>query len=106
KGGEIMENLAKIDVIIFDKTGTLTQGEPTVSRVKAFDMEESALLKVTAEAEMISEHHLGQAIVQEAKKRDIQLTNKTNNYEGIKGDGLYAYIDGEKVVVGNRKLLN
>ncbi|MDY0410360.1 heavy metal translocating P-type ATPase [Paracerasibacillus soli] len=27
KGGEVMENLAKIDVLVFDKTGTLTKGK-------------------------------------------------------------------------------
>src|SRR5699024_3997842 len=36
KGGEVIENLAKIDIIVFDKTGTLTQGKPSVTDVKAF----------------------------------------------------------------------
>src|SRR5699024_8654292 len=71
KGGEVMENLAKIDAVVFDKTGTLTQGKPSVTSIKAFDIDEDALLKITAEAEVISEHHLGQTIVKEAEERGI-----------------------------------
>lgn len=106
KGGDVMESLAKVDVFVFDKTGTLTEGKPTVSQIKSFGMAEEALLKLTAEAEIISEHHLGQTIVQEAEHRNIELTNKPKDYEVVKGHGLYAYINREKIVAGNRKLLH
>src|SRR5699024_12546486 len=33
KGGEVIEQLAKIDVLVFDKKGTLTKGKPEVSRI-------------------------------------------------------------------------
>src|SRR5690625_2521592 len=92
KGGEVMENLAKIDAVVFDKTGTLTQGKPSVTSIKAFDMDEDALLKITAEAELISEHHLGQTIVKEAEERGIDLTNEAKDFAVEKGHGLYAKI--------------
>ncbi|HZJ97170.1 MAG TPA: HAD-IC family P-type ATPase, partial [Oligella sp.] len=63
KGGEIMERLSKIDVVIFDKTGTLTKGKPEVTDIKSWNLEENELLRVVAEAEKLSEHHLGQTIV-------------------------------------------
>src|SRR5690606_14124835 len=70
KGGEIMEKLSKIDLVIFDKTGTLTKGKPEVTDVKSWDMDDNTLLRLVAEAEKLSEHHLGQTIVAEARKRE------------------------------------
>ncbi len=69
KGGDIMETLAKIDTVVFDKTGTLTRGRPEVTDIHTFSSDENDLLRIVAEAEMISEHHLGQTIVKEARKR-------------------------------------
>ncbi len=104
KGGEVMENLAKMDVIVFDKTGTLTKGKPQVTNIKALNMEETDLLKITAEAEVISEHHLGRTIVNEAKTRGIALTNTPEHFSVEKGLGLTATIQGKALVIGNRKL--
>ena len=70
KGGDIMETLAKIDTVVFDKTGTLTRGRPEVTDIHTFSSDENDLLRIVAEAEMISEHHLGQTIVKEARKRE------------------------------------
>ncbi|PAV30540.1 copper-translocating P-type ATPase [Virgibacillus profundi] len=106
KGGEVMENLAKIDVIVFDKTGTLTKGKPAVTGMKAFGMKEEELLKITAEAEIISEHHLGRTIVNEAEHRGLTLTNEPEDFTVEKGHGLYATVAGKSVVIGNRKLLS
>ena len=105
KGGEVMENFAKIDAVVFDKTGTLTQGRPSVTAVHAFDMEDDELLKITAEAELISEHHLGQTIVKEAEERGIKLTHEPKEFAVEKGHGLYATVANKRVVIGNRKML-
>lgn len=105
KGGETIEKLAKINTVVFDKTGTLTQGQPTVTDIKAFAMNEEKLLQMVAEAETISEHHLGQTIVQEAKQRNLPLINKPDQAEIIKGNGIQALISGRQLVVGNRKLM-
>lgn len=105
KGGEIMEKLAKVDTVVFDKTGTLTKGRPEVTNIKSFTMEENDLLRVVAEAEMVSEHHLGQTIVKEAKARSLSLRNKPDNAEIIKGNGIRVHIAGQQLTVGNRKLM-
>jgi ATPase, P-type (transporting), HAD superfamily, subfamily IC len=68
KGGEVMDTLAKMDVVVFDKTGTLTKGKPEVTDIKIFnDQDVNEVLKLVAWAETISEHHLGQTIIKEAK---------------------------------------
>src|SRR5690625_141095 len=105
KGGEIMENLSKINLVIFDKTGTLTQGKPAVTDVKSWGMDDDELLRLVAQAETGSEHPLGQTIVSEAKKRDLPLNETIENAEIIKGNGLTATVAGEYWVSGNRKLM-
>ena len=105
KGGDIMEKLAKIDTVVFDKTGTLTRGRPEVTDIYTFSNNEDDLLRLVAEAEMISEHHLGQTIVKEAKIRNIPIVNQPEDAEIIKGNGIRARIDGKLLIVGNRKLM-
>lgn len=106
KGGETMENLAKIDTVVFDKTGTLTRGRPEVTDIQTFnDRSENDLLRIVAEAEMISEHHLGQTIIKEAKKREIPLINTPEQAKIIEGNGIQAIIAGKVLTVGNRKLM-
>ena len=105
KGGEIMESLAKIDTVVFDKTGTLTRGRPEVTDIHTFSGNEEELLRLVAEAEMISEHHLGQTIVREANLREIPLVNEPEEAEIIEGNGIRAKIEGKLLTVGNRKLM-
>lgn len=105
KGGDIMEKLAKIDTVVFDKTGTLTRGKPEVTDIHAIGIDKTDLLRLVAEAEMISEHHLGQTIVKEAKRQGLDLVNEPENAEVIKGNGIRATIRGKQLAIGNRKLM-
>ncbi|KAA0890902.1 cation-translocating P-type ATPase [Pusillimonas sp. ANT_WB101] len=105
KGGEIMEKLAKINMVVFDKTGTLTKGRPEVTDIKAWAGDESQVLHLAAQAEVASEHHLGQTIVAEAQKRGLLLTDKPENAEIIEGQGMAATVGGKHLVIGTRKLL-
>ena len=80
KGGEIMDKFSKVDTLVFDKTGTLTKGKPEVTDIQTFDeQDENELLGLVAQAETISEHHLGQTIVKEAKARELNLGEKLEN---------------------------
>lgn len=106
KGGEIMENLAKIGTVVFDKTGTLTRGRPEVTNIHTLFGNEEELLRLVAEAETISEHHLGQTIVNEARKREIPLINEPEEAEVIEGNGIRAKIENKVLTIGNRKLMD
>lgn len=103
KGGEVMENLAKLNAIAFDKTGTLTMGKPTVTAIQSFGIDKNELLRLTAEAEMVSEHHLAKAIVEEAKQQGLELKNKPEKINILKGRGMEAELEGRKIYIGNRK---
>ncbi|MDM5190778.1 cation-translocating P-type ATPase [Bacillus sp. DX4.1] len=107
KGGEIMDKFSKVDILVFDKTGTLTKGKPEVTDIQTFQtIDANELLRLVAQAETISEHHLGQTIVKEAKARNLNVTSEPEVAEVIKGKGIRAKVEGHVLVIGNRKLLN
>ncbi|HLS31554.1 MAG TPA: cation-translocating P-type ATPase [Flavobacteriaceae bacterium] len=103
KGGEVMEKLAKINAVVFDKTGTLTKGKPEVTAIKGFDITEDELLLMAAEAEVVSEHHLGRTIVKEAEKKGLKLLNKPSEVKVLKGRGIQVSLNGKPLYIGNRK---
>ncbi|GAB3055784.1 heavy metal translocating P-type ATPase [Virgibacillus ainsalahensis] len=106
KGGEVMDNFSKVDTLVFDKTGTLTKGKPEVTDIKTFGtLDEDTLLSLVAQAETISEHHLGQTIVKEAKARNIAMDQEPEDGEVIKGNGILATLEGRVLAIGNRKLM-
>ncbi|WP_410509182.1 heavy metal translocating P-type ATPase [Methanosarcina hadiensis] len=105
KGGEALERAHKLDTIVFDKTGTLTEGTPKLTDIFAvFGRDEREVLFIAATAEKGSEHPLGEAIVRGADERNISLA-ETNNFRSLPGKGIEAYIKGQKVLLGTRKLM-
>jgi len=104
--GEAIELMGKAKVIVLDKTGTLTKGWPEVTDIKIFEKETSRerFLQMAASVEAGSEHPLGRAIVREAEKRKIELL-KTEKFKAIFGKGVTAEINGKKVLVGRKELM-
>lgn len=106
KGGEVLENLARAEVVAFDKTGTLTEGNPSVVAVHTYGgMQERELLELTAAVEAASEHPLGQAIVNAAKARKVEPADRPKQVEVHKGSGIYGEVRGQTVRVGKREWL-
>lgn len=107
KGGEVVDQFAKVDTLVFDKTGTLTKGKPVVTDIKVFQhWGKNELLQLVAQAETISEHHLGRTIVKEAQARNLTWSRKPEDGEVIKGNGIIVNLKGNRMVIGNRKLMN
>ena len=106
KNAEAIETMRKIDTIVVDKTGTLTLGEPKLTDVvPAGDMTEEKLLLLSASLEKVSEHPLAAAIVQGTAEREIK-TLETTDFESHTGKGVSGMVDGVKVLLGNRKLMD
>jgi len=105
KGGESLENAQRVNMIVFDKTGTITKGEPEVTDVFALDgfSEEQALF-YAGSLEKNSEHPLGEAIVVEALKRGVSLTDP-QNFKAIPGHGIEGSVDAKTVLLGNARLM-
>jgi len=105
KSGDALETLHKITMVVFDKTGTITEGKPRVTDIiPANGWERERLLQIAASAERLSEHPLGEAIVFAAKENNLQLF-EASQFEAISGYGIEAVINGQKVLVGNKKLM-
>jgi len=107
KNSEALERAGKVDTVVLDKTGTITRGEPAVTDVVTTDdggQGAEDLLRLVASAEWGSEHPLGEAIVQAARERQLDLA-EPNEFEAIAGHGIAARIEGRRVLVGNLKLM-
>lgn len=108
KSGDALETIHDVDTIVFDKTGTLTKGNPVVTDVVLVNEEvdtEETILSWAASAEEGSEHPLGEAIVTEAKNREL-ARNEAENFEAIPGRGIKATIEGKQMYFGNKKLMD
>lgn len=115
KSGEALETAHKAEVVVLDKTGTITEGKPAVMELildgKRFDIRNKAqldeagvrILTLTASCEQVSEHPLGQAIVEAAKQYGLELQT-VDKFQSITGQGIQAWIAGTLYYVGNRKL--
>ncbi|MCC6590220.1 MAG: cadmium-translocating P-type ATPase [Bryobacterales bacterium] len=105
KNAEAIESLRKVDTLIVDKTGTLTEGKPKLVSVKpmnGFDADQ--ILRWAATLERASEHPLAEAIVAGALERGVNL-GKAASFESTTGQGVQAVVDGEKIAIGNQKLM-
>src|SRR5207245_5655019 len=100
KGGDVLEKLQKVDTIIFDKTGTLTKGQPSVTDVVPIGKAaEKSILYYAAGVESGSEHPLGKAIVEAARKAGVTVP-EASNFEALPGLGVRAEVDGREVLLG------
>lgn len=105
KGGLYVEAPAHLKAIALDKTGTLTQGKPVVVEVVPLnDHSEQELLSRAASLEARSEHPLGRAILDCAKKRGVEI-DPCEDYQAIKGKGASGKIDGRMYWVGSHRHL-
>jgi len=106
KNAEAIEIMRKVDTLVVDKTGTLTEGKPKlVSVVTAEGVDEQALLRLAASLEKGSEHPLAAAIIAGAQERGVKLADATA-FNSLTGKGVTGEIDGHKVSLGNRALLD
>ena len=104
KGSNYLETLAEVDTVVFDKTGTLTRGTFSVVATHPENgYTESSLLEMAALAESFSDHPIAQSVCA-AHAGSLDLKRVTNSGNEA-GHGVFATIDGKKVIVGNAKML-
>ena len=116
RGGDVLEQMAKVDCVVFDKTGTLTVGKPKVTEMKVFNNSEDgsneeerrmSALRVAMAVESESSHPLAKAIVafcgDEISKLDASSSpsfKKRSEEKTSPGFGVSALLDGERCFVG------
>jgi Cu+-exporting ATPase len=105
KRASVLENIARLQVLLLDKTGTLTTGKFSVSDlipVSGGDPRE--LLRLAAALESTSNHPLARAVVARAAEENIALPAVGSTRE-IAGHGLLAEVEGVILLAGNQRLM-
>jgi Cd2+/Zn2+-exporting ATPase len=88
-----------------DKTGTLTQGAPAVVDVVPMNgHDETELLMRAGALELNSNHPLARAIVEETKRRNIEIA-AADGFETIQGKGASGLIKGKAFWIGSHRYL-
>ncbi len=107
KGGTSLEAAASVDSVVLDKTGTLTTGHPRVEHVLSFDpaVQPEEILAMAASGELHSLHPLARAIVRHSRDRDLEIPEH-EDCEFLAGRGMRADLDGDRVLIGNRRLMD
>ncbi len=107
RSGEAIQALKDVRVVVFDKTGTITKGKPEVTDLipnPESPIPDSRLLYWAASAERGSEHPLGRAIVERAEAEGLTLA-EPREFQALRGKGVVATVDGHRVLVGSRRLM-
>lgn len=106
KGGQALETLARVRSLVIDKTGTLTHGRARVVSIDvASGQSADELLRIAASLDQASKHMIAQAIVEEARKKGLQLAVPGDVVETA-GEGLEGRVEGHHVVVGGYRFVS
>ena len=104
KGGNYLEALNNVEVVVFDKTGTLTKGVFKVTKaISENGYTEDELIKYAAYAESYSNHPIALSIIA-AYHAEIDK-DKIENYQEIAGNGIKVNVNGKEILAGNTKLM-
>ncbi|MBQ8497733.1 MAG: cadmium-translocating P-type ATPase [Clostridia bacterium] len=105
KGGNYIEVLARCETIVFDKTGTLTKGTFAITDIQTvYGIDEETLLTYAALAESDSSHPIAKSIL--ARMEKAPDTSVISEITELSGKGILAVTkDGERILVGNEKLM-
>lgn len=101
-----LEQTGKTQIVVLDKTGTVTTGKPEVAAVMPADgISETELLETAYALESKSEHPLAGAIVREAEKRALKLSEVTD-FKALAGNGVRAVMNGITVYGGSERYIS
>jgi len=105
KNAEAIETMRNVTTLVLDKTGTLTQGKPELAGITTLNgTPEDDVLRYAAAVERGSEHPLAAAILAAAEKRKLS-GGKADDFASVTGKGITGTVDGHRIALGNRALL-
>ena len=105
--GRFIENARKADTVVFDKTGTITKGSPEVTEILSLGgMDETALLRLVASVEAMSDHPVAKAVVAHAKSVFGDFApDEVTDFEAVAGKGVKCSVNGKTLICGSRRFL-
>lgn len=105
KGGNYLEALNSVEMVVFDKTGTLTRGVFEVTEIKTENnVDKDELLTYAAYAEAFSNHPIATSILKAYGKEVAK--NTISSYEEISGQGVKVIVEGKEILAGNYRLMD
>ncbi len=105
RDAEAIERLRTVDTVIVDKTGTLTEGKPAFREIVTLGAwSETEVLRLAASLDQGSEHPLADAIVAEARRRELNLES-ADSFESVTGIGVRGQVGSHALVLGNTALM-
>jgi len=105
KDAEALERAHEVDTVVFDKTGTLTSGTPRIAHSKALDGDEARLLQMAGALQRGSEHPLAKAVLDACAERGLNVPDVSDS-QALPGRGIAGNLDGRRLALGNRRLLD
>ncbi|MEE3466372.1 MAG: heavy metal translocating P-type ATPase [Candidatus Cryptobacteroides sp.] len=103
KGSNLIDKLSKLQTVVFDKTGTLTEGVFEVTAVHPEVIADKELLHLAAHVERHSTHPIAMALRDAYPNEQDDCT--VTDIQETAGHGIVATVNGQKVAVGNSKLM-
>jgi Cd2+/Zn2+-exporting ATPase len=105
KGGQALEDLARVRTVAIDKTGTLTHGLARMASVVLLDssLTEEEVLGLVAAVERRSEHPLADALVRAAGDRGLPVI-ESERFRALPGRGVVAEVTGRELWAGGPRL--
>lgn len=105
KGGVSLESLAEVKAVVMDKTGTVTEGNFKVAQIVSDgNYAEDRILAFAGAAESCSTHPIATSIMEEVKKRRIEIP-EVKDIKEISGKGMEVTLDDGMLLCGNIELL-
>ncbi|WCM52029.1 heavy metal translocating P-type ATPase [Pseudomonas sp. WJP1] len=104
KDAEALERAHEVSSVVFDKTGTLTSGAPRIAHLSAIEGDESTLLQLAGALQRGSEHPLAKAVLDECAQRGLTVADVSDS-QSLTGRGIAGSLDGRRLALGNRRLL-
>lgn len=104
KDAEALERAHEVSAVVFDKTGTLTSGTPRIAHLSAIEGDEAALLQMAGALQRGSEHPLAKAVLDACTERGLTVTDVSDS-QSLTGRGIAGSLDGRRLALGNRRLL-
>lgn len=106
KGGNTMEEIARLKYMVFDKTGTLTTGKFRITQLEAMGTSEAEVINIVSAMEGYSNHPIAKSLVTELKDR---TTGRVifRDVKEEKGVGMLATdVEGNEYRLGSALILN
>jgi Cu+-exporting ATPase len=104
KDAEALERAHEVSAVVFDKTGTLTSGAPRIAHLSAIDGNEANLLQLAGALQRGSEHPLAKAVLDACVERQLKVAD-VNDSQSLTGRGIAGSLEGRRLALGNRRLL-